>query len=491
MIPIGKSASGKARRTFLDIVNWEMLAAPGVIGCRDGSMIAGWQVTGIDTETMEVEEIEAWLDQIDGGLSGLGDGDSLRLVRTRRKWKPRHPGADQGGAAGSQGEHINGGVGNAAGDRSGSDESVSDHHAEEATDEAAICEDGQSALDGAVGVSEGAHSEALSMLFMEQQAILATNGYLWQDTITLYYHRSDGPPAAASGGLAAAISGGMSARGLPETAAERDEALKAFEAHCRSLEDRLGGALGLRRLGAVAIDEGDLEGTRWTGCELTASLFSILGLPERPVRIEPQSLPLPLDHLIDIDVDQQDRQRPGRIGNRPAALMVLEGFEGKKGGVQTGRLAHLQSQPLEFTWVVAYGALSANTMRKLTRQKQKFLRQGAADMPANIIGETQGKRDRYEDQAAEDLEEALMKVSGGATGYGCGCLMVSGHGRSGQKGRQHRRGGARSGRGGRPTLASACGARRSISCRRFFPCCPATRASMRAPSPSAPMRSAA
>ena len=41
------------------VINWEMLVAPGLIGCRDGSLIAGWEVTGIDTETMEEVAIEA------------------------------------------------------------------------------------------------------------------------------------------------------------------------------------------------------------------------------------------------------------------------------------------------------------------------------------------------------------------------------------------------------------------------------------------------
>ena len=326
--------------TVFDAVNWRMLVAPGVIVCRDGSLVAGWEVTGIDTETMEEVAIEAWQDQLADGLSSLEEGEALRLVRKRRKWKPE---ADIRQMPSAETQDPGG---------------------------------------------------ALSAMFMEQEDILATSGYLWRDTITLYYHRSQATGMAA---ITAATSA-------------------SFEDACMTLEDRLGGVLGLKRLGPVRMDEEGHHGAPWTSCSLTGSLFGLMGLPERPVRIDPAALPLPLDQLIDIDLEQPRIKGPGRIGNCPTGLMTLTGY--RENGDNTGALAQVQSLPLEFTWVVTYGALSPITMRERTRRKQKYLRRGAADMGADIIGENEGRRDRVQDRAAENLEDALDRVSSGETAYG-------------------------------------------------------------------------
>ena len=367
---------GSKSRTFFDVVNWEMLLAPGVIGCRDGSLIAGWEVTGIDTETMEDVTIEAWQDQLVDGLCVLDEGEALRLVRKRRKWKPDHDiagetsGGPDEGKPGRLCRPLLHGFASLA------------------------C---SAAVSGASGEPDGsgaaAGERALAAMFMEQEAILSTDGYLWRDTIMLYYHRSQATGMAGIASISA-----------------------SFEDACSTIEDQLGGVLGLRRLGPVRMDDEGRFGAPWTSCSLTGSLFSILGLPERPVRIDPAALPLPLDHLICIDLEQQHFHGPGRIDNRPAGLMTLRGYHKK--GDNTGALAQVQSRPQEFTWVVTYGALSPMTMRERTRRKQKYLRQGAADMGADIIGENEGRRDRYQDQAAEDLEDALDKVSSGETGYG-------------------------------------------------------------------------
>ena len=40
---------------FSDVLNWEQVLAAGVIGCKDGSFLAGWHLSGLDTESMEPE----------------------------------------------------------------------------------------------------------------------------------------------------------------------------------------------------------------------------------------------------------------------------------------------------------------------------------------------------------------------------------------------------------------------------------------------------
>ena len=382
------NGSGKARTVF-DVVNWAMLGAPGVIGCRDGSLIAGWEVTGIDTETMEEVAIEAWQDQLADGLCALEEGESLRLVRQRRKWRRGTdmepvPGGHTSGASGDP----YGASGEPAGDTSAGGPAGDKSAGKPAGDKSAGGPAGDKSAGGPAG------DEALTAMVMEQEDILSTPGYLWRDTIRLYYHR-----APASG--MAAITDAMPAD---------------FEDACSTLEDRLGGVLGLKRLGPVTMDARGRFGAPWTSCCLTGSLYSILGLPERPVRIDPAALPLPLDHLIDIDLEQPRIHGPGRIGNCPTGLMTLQGY--REAGDNTGALAQVQSLPLEFTWVVTYAALSPITMRERTRRKQKYLRQGAADMAADIIGENEGRRDRVQDRAAENLEDALDRVSSGETGYG-------------------------------------------------------------------------
>ena len=69
-------------RRFVDVLNWGALVAPGVMACKDGSLLAGWEVTGIDSESMEPEALAGELRHVGFALSSLSrrrDG----LVRVR------------------------------------------------------------------------------------------------------------------------------------------------------------------------------------------------------------------------------------------------------------------------------------------------------------------------------------------------------------------------------------------------------------------------
>ena len=44
-------------RRFIDVLNWGALVAPGVMACKDGSLVAGWDVAGIDTESLEPDAL--------------------------------------------------------------------------------------------------------------------------------------------------------------------------------------------------------------------------------------------------------------------------------------------------------------------------------------------------------------------------------------------------------------------------------------------------
>ena len=75
-------------RRFIDVLNWGALVAPGVMGCKDGSLLAGWEVTGIDSESMEPEALAGELFHVGVALSRLSDGETVWSVFERRPWVP-------------------------------------------------------------------------------------------------------------------------------------------------------------------------------------------------------------------------------------------------------------------------------------------------------------------------------------------------------------------------------------------------------------------
>lgn len=85
---IGFSTHRPTRNRFIDRVNWGMLVAPGVILCKDGNLLAGWQVEGLDTESMAVAALDAQTDTLAFRLSGLGDAHTVWSVFRRTPWQP-------------------------------------------------------------------------------------------------------------------------------------------------------------------------------------------------------------------------------------------------------------------------------------------------------------------------------------------------------------------------------------------------------------------
>ena len=75
-------------RRFIDVLNWGALVAPGVMACKDGSLVAGWEVAGIDTESLEPDALAGRLRHLGFALSGLSDGETVWSVFDRRPWLP-------------------------------------------------------------------------------------------------------------------------------------------------------------------------------------------------------------------------------------------------------------------------------------------------------------------------------------------------------------------------------------------------------------------
>ena len=86
-------------RCFTDVLTWDALVAPGVVLCKDGSLLGGWVVQGIDTESLDPDAVQALRGQIAAGLSHLGDAHTLWTVWHRRPWVPETLLADTGGTA--------------------------------------------------------------------------------------------------------------------------------------------------------------------------------------------------------------------------------------------------------------------------------------------------------------------------------------------------------------------------------------------------------
>ena len=79
---------GVTSRRFIDVLNWGALVAPGVMACKDGSLLAGWEVAGIDTESMEPDALAGHLWHLGFALSWLSDGETVWSVFERRPWVP-------------------------------------------------------------------------------------------------------------------------------------------------------------------------------------------------------------------------------------------------------------------------------------------------------------------------------------------------------------------------------------------------------------------
>ncbi|MYI68889.1 MAG: hypothetical protein F4103_09190 [Boseongicola sp. SB0673_bin_14] len=86
-------------RRFIDVLNWSALVAPGVMSCKDGSFLAGWELAGIDSESLEPDALASRLQHLGFALSGLLDGDAVWVVFDRRPWVPDSEPANTGQVA--------------------------------------------------------------------------------------------------------------------------------------------------------------------------------------------------------------------------------------------------------------------------------------------------------------------------------------------------------------------------------------------------------
>ncbi|TMV85706.1 DUF87 domain-containing protein [Thioclava sp. BHET1] len=73
-----------SKKTFAETLNWYGLVAPGVVLCKDGSFLAGWHLTGIDTESIEPEAILAQADALARNVTAFNNGETFWIDLARR-----------------------------------------------------------------------------------------------------------------------------------------------------------------------------------------------------------------------------------------------------------------------------------------------------------------------------------------------------------------------------------------------------------------------
>ena len=352
------------RKRFIDILNWDTLVAPGVLLCKDGKCIAGWGVRGFDTESMDLEDYDARLRQLTQGLRVFGDTQSFTFVYQREPW---------------------------ATSRQGPDPAVSPQDTASAADPFRV---------------RAAPPEALEVLEHEAAALLAAPGVLWENTLTLYL-----------------TSDLRSSHGDQSLEAQ----LEAFEAQCRSVENRLGGQLEMNRLGPVYFDDpnGSLAHhtpQRLVSCALCERLSRLLSLRDRRVLIgtdqKPVHWPLAVDRLLGATLHREERLGRVQVNDAPLAIYALEGF-GQS--IPLGVPIRLQSMDLPFVWVTQFNCQSARETQRRAMGIQRQWRQSASNLTSALTtdpAEAPQKRSRYEDAMADQVEDTLDAVKSGEVGFG-------------------------------------------------------------------------
>ena len=71
-------------KAFSELLNWYGLVDEGVVLCKDGSLIAGWHLNGIDTEPMDGEAIAHRTELLARAIKNFDDADGFWVDLARR-----------------------------------------------------------------------------------------------------------------------------------------------------------------------------------------------------------------------------------------------------------------------------------------------------------------------------------------------------------------------------------------------------------------------
>ena len=74
-------------KAFSELLNWYGLIDNGVVLCKDGSLLAGWYLEGIDTEPMDGETVAAHADVFARVIGEFGTDDGFWVDLARRPLK--------------------------------------------------------------------------------------------------------------------------------------------------------------------------------------------------------------------------------------------------------------------------------------------------------------------------------------------------------------------------------------------------------------------
>ena len=232
------------------------------------------------------------------------------------------------------------------------------------------------------GEPETVGHDALDALTLESRLLLAAPGATWSDRLLLFLGWR------------------------PETPGSEAEKLAGFDEAMERLASRLGSFVGLKRLLPAGPGE---------PCPFCGALAGLLGQARNAPRFGAADMPVGLDMLLGAEVLQPARAGPLTLDGRALAILALEGLPVTYGLAPFERF---QDLPCPFSWVTRYEALSPATARRAVRLRQRYWRQGSADLLANIVGDGCGRRDLYGDAMAASLDPVLGRLTRGAEGHG-------------------------------------------------------------------------
>ena len=344
----------RPRRTFSDLLNWGAAVAPGVVVCKDGSMIAAWEVRGRDTESLAREEQALNARRLGRALTGFGDGCAFWVDFRRRPVR------------------------------------------------------------GYLGHEEEYPAEALKVLQMERRSLLETGGALFDNVIHLSFQSSN--PASVTGSSGTPSPGRtarVAVRPGPNGTSPIADRIQAFEAECATVETRFSGVYGLRRLrnspqrlasgGSGLVDE--LVG------HLATSVSGTFMAPRRPSGLDW----FYLDVLIAPAFRQDRIDDIIQINDRWTAVIAIDGYPPF---TEPGALDGLQRFGFEYQWSSRFVCLGRNRGRAEIGRRRRFWSQDKQSLAAQALAIETAPVDGFASAMESDTESALAEVNSGELAYG-------------------------------------------------------------------------
>ena len=249
-------------KAFNELINWYGLIDEGVVRCKDGSLIAGWYLEGIDTEPLGAEEKAARTEALARAMADFRDEDGFWIEFARRPLR-------------------------------------SYKTAEKDFD-----------------------SPALQIFEAEREAFFQAEDANYSNRITLCYHWK--PASLGTASAAGRIPGAkLLGKVTGQDGEDQNQLLRTFAARCSMVENRLGGHYGMTRMG-LRTDVDDHHEIPMRRDALLGRLAS--SLSGRFCKINVPGIPVYLDHVLAPEWVHRLPWHLPTISARPAAIIAVDGY---------------------------------------------------------------------------------------------------------------------------------------------------------------------